>query len=504
MKKRITRLGTLALAALCAIGFTFGCAKAPSPLETVEAAFEKSLDAVDSVTAPKLSENGGSIEYKFNIGSLLSSILGYELDIGFSAKTYTKAQESSALKLDLLLSDTSVADAMVYVDGEEAVIVSDELLGDTAYGVGFDAFMDNLAASEFASGGAFDLGIDLAPITQYQEWWLKNSETIDALSNDFSALWDEIKADIYDLVEARSEITMAKGELTVDDLTMNTTDVNFAYTGETFIETLSEILTLVRDHESVRTFIDTYDEFFVDCLNRLDAPLEIADANTLYADYVEAVDQLMDSMSDPNEEFLAAELNAVVHISKENGEAVGFDFNVKSGDEVDMSVSIIAGPTIADLETMRMSISGIPEDVAAEEGLGSTVEYAVDVIENSDKLYQMALTMTSASENMMEGSVTWDKVSGDYDIAYEIEGEKLELHGYMEVTDEYQKQVLTSITAGGLTIDLGELSCIVRFSDEMPVIDEYTDILTMSAEELTALVNEVAASAQNILLTLVS
>lgn len=502
MKNTFTRIGTLALAAVCSAAFSFGCQPAPSPLEEVEAAFEQSYNAWESVSMPVFAENGGSVEYKFDIGPLLTTALGYELDIGASVKAYINAQESGALKLDLFLDDISVADALLHIDGEDAVITSDELFGDTAYGVKFDSFIDNFAASEFGEGGAFDIGIDLSEFAHIYEWTQTNSETITSFKDDIHTLFDTVKADVFDLMEARGEITAAKGELTLKEgLTVKTTDVTFAYTGETFLEMFNEIIVLLRDHEDIRTFIETYDEFMVSFMNLLDAPLEIADANTLYANYTDAFNEAIDSMSEPDEESLTATVNAVVHISKDNGEVIGFDFDIASGED-SISCNMVCGPTMANPEIMRMTISGIPEE-AQKDGIGSEIAFAYDLTEDSDELCTATYTMTSDSEEIVSGNIRWDKVTGDYDMAVTAGGETIEIHGSLEITDEYTSVSYKSVTAGGQTVDLGEISCTVRFSDEMPEPAEYKDFLTMTEEELTAFANEVVSSAQNILMMLI-
>ncbi|MBQ8552178.1 MAG: hypothetical protein IJ428_05120 [Clostridia bacterium] len=500
MKKTTTRIGALALATVTTAVFSVGCGNTKTPLETVEAAFKQSYNALEAQNTAQFDGDVGSVEYKIDIAPLLSDALGYELNVGATAKAYVnQTGEKSALEVGLTLDDISVADVALHISGEDVIMTSDELFGDTAYGVGLTAFMDNFATSEFGEGGAFDLGLDFTSLVNAYAWHRENAEIITSFGEDLEVLWNKVKADIYDHMEARGEITMANGELTLGDETVKTTDVNFAYTGEAIVELANELLTLVRDHEDIIAFIDTYDEFMISYVNVMtNGETEISGTDDLVGTYTDAIDEALAAIAEPDEEFLTGTINSTVHISRKNGEVIGLTLDIASND-TKANTSFIIGPSIIEPTVIRYSFDMPTADM--EEGVPTSIGFEFDVIENSEKLYTAVYTVTGLEEDPIEGTVTWDKVTGDYSFNL---GDQLVYSGTIEVGEDYTTVAYNTITIDGETVDLGEVSYTIRYSDTMPEVGNYTDFLTMSEEELTAFANEVVASAQNILLTLVS
>ena len=146
-----------------------------------------------------------------------------------------------------------------------------------------------------------------------------------------------------------------------------------------------------------------------------------------------------------------------------------------------MKASVIAGPSLKNIEEIAVRL---------DDGYSVyRITYAVET--NDKKEYSAKLKVREDSENILVGEFVWDKSSGDFEIELTDDwGDTYGVEGKLMVDSKTAAIVLESVYDYYEEIDLG-ISLTVSASDKMPAMPSYTEILTMSSDDLIDMVYDI-------------
>ena len=146
-------------------------------------------------------------------------------------------------------------------------------------------------------------------------------------------------------------------------------------------------------------------------------------------------------------------------------------------------MKLVAGPDMARPDTLELWM-------AAE---GETVELHWQVEADDEHRFSARLAAAAGEQAVLEGSLDWDSETGSY--AARLTGGSGDTYGIDGTLEaDVDGAILTIDALRGETAygDVEEhgplgLSVILRGEDDMPALPAYTDVLTMSAEQLEGL-----------------
>ena len=157
--KLFTRVGASVLAVITSLTFA-SCTATKSPTETIEEAAEVNYTAIceKSDIAQKLEAvlDGGSVEFKADIGTFLGMAGLSGLDLSASIKAFGETEsEKAALTANIISDGISVADILLYIADNSVSVSSNALLGNNTYGFSNENFLSAFENSEFGENGAY-------------------------------------------------------------------------------------------------------------------------------------------------------------------------------------------------------------------------------------------------------------------------------------------------------------------------------------------------------------
>lgn len=511
MRKITFRLLALVLAVVMVLPLATSCGKKKSPLETIEAAIENSADAMAEGAfseAVKGVYEGGSAELKVELGPLFAMLLGSAdpaFNLSASLKTYADILNGkSALAASVSTGGVSLADLLLTVADKSVSVSSSALFGSDVYGFSTENFAENFNKSEFGENGACSLGITaeevdsligtfMTSLTDYA----KAADEMLQYQKTLTDASDALKADLYPTIESHGTIETLDGTLSVGGKDVTTDDIVFTYTGDQLEALLTDVLTLLRDHESIRPIFETLSDYYTEVLTSVDltdftvsVDVDSADfsVDDILAEYTAQIDELLLEVDSVSEEMADATVALAVHISKSAKEVIGISFDAdENGEYVD--VRFVCGPSAVDIDEISLSVK-------TSEGEDFGVVYMVET--DDENTYVVKLSANEDGDKTDIFSLELDKTGGEYVLSVTAEGQSIGLGGtYVEEKDSLTITA-TSISVSGVSINFGEIAMIFRANDPMPTNGAYTDVLTMRAEEIEAVAQDIVTAFEEI------
>ena len=493
--KLLTRISTAALAAATAL--TFASCGSKSAMETVEDAannnYTQLTEKSDLVNNLEKVANGGSIELRMDVGALLQLVYPIDLDLTASVKSYNNDNDGKgALLADIRSGGTSIADLLLYMADNSISASSNALFGDTTYGFSLDNLADTFNNSAFGENGTYSLGITAGDIDAMAGNVNDNAsrvETYEKLGERIENAWKNVKGDVYSLIEDNGTNSIASATLTVGGKDVQTTDVSFKYTGDQLTDIINGALELAKDNESVKEILDamleavnTYSDDMTDEDVSVDEMMDTING---------AIDVGLNNIDTIREELEGMEFSLTIHISKSTKEIIGATVNM-SQDENILDLELICGPSATDIDEISVAMKYGDSDETYEQS------FKYEVTEDTNDTYAAVLTGNMYGEITEYANIDWDKKSGDLEIEVEVEDQTIALNGKLLTEKDSTTLAVNSIFSNGISIDVGEIALIINTNDTMPTNGAYTDILAMSEDEVTTLLNEIIEGAQNI------
>lgn len=270
-----------------------------------------------------------------------------------------------------------------------------------------------------------------------------------------------------------------------------------------FLNICEDMLLFFRGNETVDAVIEGFNIQF----NGMNAEETKAELRLMIEKALAEIKELQES----EDADASGSVSATVFISKAKKEIIRMDFTVQDTSEEVLNVALVCGPSMDALTEISLTTSGLDEDVS--------ICYLVD--ENSETAYSAVLTVMD--ETLLTVSVdkatefvkvqlnadgeeivfTADKDGDAFRASLLAGGEEFGLNGSFIDTEEQYGLAFETVEYNGETIRLGKLSVVWNTEDEMPVIESFTDIMTMSEEELEALIQQVETAIQTLASTFV-
>ncbi len=507
MKKFAAKVFAFVLAAVMVMSLATSCTLKKSPMERIEDAINNSITAVAENAAAEAVQKvyeGGSMELNMEVGPLLAMALGAadaNFSLGASLKMYTDLLNGkSAFAASVSSDGVSIADVLLAVADKSVSVSSNALFGNDVYGFSTENFAEKFDNSEFGMNGALSLGITAEEIGMLLGSFTEYTETaveMQKYEKELEDARDDLTADLYPLIESHGTIETVAGTLDVGGNSVKTDDIVFTYTGEQLAALFTDVLTLLRDHESVRSAFEILSEYITayyteDMLASMDLDPAVFNVDDILAEYTAQIDALLEEMDSLKEESADVNFVLAVHISKSAEEVIGFSLDMDE-EEDHADVRFVCGPSALDIDEISFSVNV----KTTEEDYEMSAAYVVT--EDTADTYAAKLYMNEDGMETDIFSIEWDKKDGDYSLAVEAEGQSVGLGGkYVEEKDSLTV-TLNTVSAGGVSINFGEIAMIFRANDPVPTNGAYVDILEMDAEELETVVMDVVTAVQELI-----
>ncbi len=450
------------------------------PLDMVYAAFE---NTVDDVQGDIEEFECGSFEVSLNLATLLETMYGYPgVDGDVSLKLFADNSAGLALVGALGMGGSDVLDAVAVVDDGYVAVLSEVLLGDEAYGITLDTFYESFDNSVFGPNGAYSLGMSAEEIREFLDSLSQSSAQstaqTEAIYEKQAAVVDSFGAALRESVSENATVEKSDETVTFGNKECKTTAVHVTFNSTGLYQVMYDVLDFLRTDANVRAFLEecaAYAYMSEDYYG--EDPVD---------DFYASLDDALLELEEYKDTFSATEMNTVVtfYINKAEKNLVGIKLALEAeGETVEME--FLAGPTAEDLSAVTFTVNG--------GGAGVSAAYEVET--NDKDTYEASLKIRQSIFTLVSGNIHWDKKGGDFDVSLTIGGETLTLSG--KLLEDENKTVFTlgSFSDGYTSYDLG-ITFTVTQSDEMPVIADYTDLLTLDEEEVSALLDDIVGAVE--------
>lgn len=465
-------IGGIVLAVVAVIAVIVLTVLGNTPAGLLATGLRNSMDALESNSFSEKMDrvsNGGSMEITLDLANLMAES-GLPVGGTGSLKFYMDSEKGkSVMTLGVLLANIRNMDMSLFFNEDSLVLASDWLLGDKAYGVGYDNLDENFNNSVFGPDGAYSLGIEIPEDFQEQmEKYQKYTEDTEKIA---AQLGNHL------LASAGKNASMEKenATLSLGGKEVKTTAVSIKMDNDQLAAVMEDTLEYMRTDEDFKAYMKEYaDILFSDSWT---------DPDTLVEEFFQALDDAKDEMDELKEEMAEEEvsLEAIFYITKSGKQMIGIELIMEDSQET-IKLSFYAGP---DLE----SADEISFRVDAD---GSTVRGSYVVTTNDKKAYAAELKIQGDGETLLSGQVNWDKTNGDLVITMTDEWEdSVVIRGTLMETKTVTDLTLDSIEMEGEQVELG-LGVVLKTSDKMPDSPAYKDILKMTEAEVTSLVTDLS------------
>lgn len=531
MKKTIIIISVVLVLAIAATAAILIFRKSPAtPLEKIEDAFEKSYDAAekanaDAITKGESFKSSGSLEISADVSQLLKSA-GLDLDLSAMLKLYMDAKNAKfADELAVNVNGQKIIDALLAGNGKNIAVKSESILGPEAYGITFADFFDKFDDSVFGPDGAYSVGLSSDEIKEQLSAGIRDTFELTLDSVELTAelealsekLTEEFKEVLYTSLETNATFAEADGMLTIAGVDVRTTDVSIIMTEDQTYKVILDVLNFVKESEEFKElFIASYE---INGAHTIDDSIggnsvydylkDLSDTpEDAYNEFIGSIDELISEINAELEEISENEvesseetdgennsLTISFNISKDNGELIGINLSITSEENI-IEMEVKFGPSSADID--QISFTGKNDDLTDSMDPDTvTLEYVVN--EDSDDCYKVSVNMRNVEYydydgeideevDALEATLEWDKEDYDFKLILNAttEGEtnKINLGGTYKPEDDKSTLTITSIGAQGITLRVGEIKFIVRYSDTAPEIGEFTEVLDMSEAEV--------------------
>ncbi|MBR5739053.1 MAG: hypothetical protein IKY02_03600, partial [Lachnospiraceae bacterium] len=449
-----------------------------NPMLKVARALKASIRAAESnetVETVTTTLETGSVEIEADLKSLSASIFGLEIDAGVRLKSYFNTKNRSEIAADaaVLVEGKDLADVSFYTDGKSAAVSSEALFGKKAYGLKFDEVSKKFDDSIFGPDGEYSLGIDGEELSRILDLFGGLQDKKDSTKK----LVEDTITDILTIAVKHAKTTSETGSVSAGDSEVKTTDVTMTLAEEKLRDFFLEAADYLRKNKDIREFLEkTFDE-------DSGIPYVSFDVDDLYDELDDLYDTVKETDRDELEDVF---VKLVFHISKSNGQLIGLDMTADDdGDGV--TINAVCAPDWKSPANFRLKYDDGYDLI--------DVRYTA---EDAKDNYKGSLSVKNGSSEAASGSVKWDKTDGGFTVslssASPYDGETEEvfvLKGNLEKKGGTSVYSLKSLEVEGQAFRLNGIKVTVKDKDSMPVIKDFTDVLTMSEGDVEDLVEEI-------------
>lgn len=465
-------IGGIALAAVAVIAVIVLTVLGNTPAGLLATGFRNSMDALESNSfSEKMDQvsNGGSMEITLDLANLMAES-GLPMDGTGSLKLYMDSEKGkSVMTLGVLLANIQNIDMSLFFNEDSLVLASDWLLGDKAYGVGYNNLEENFNNSVFGPDGAYSLGVEIPE--DFQEQMGKYQK----YTEDTEKMMEQLGNRLLKSAEKNTDMEKENDTLSLGGKDVKTTAVSIKMDHNQLAAVLEDMLDYMRTDEDFKEYMEEHaDILFSDSWT---------DPDILVEEFYQELDDAKEEMDELKKELEEEEagVEAVFHITKSGKQLVGMELTFESNISP-VKLSFYAGP---DLE----SADEISFRVDAED---STVRGSYVVTTNDKKAYAAELKIREDGETVLSGQVNWDKINGDFTVTMTDEWEdSVVIRGTLMETKMVTDLTLDSIEMEGEQVELG-LGIVLKTSDKMPDSPAYKDILKMTEAEVTSLITDLS------------
>lgn len=480
-KNLLKRASAFALATVTAAVFMSGCGKV-TPMQTIENGAEKLADNVSEkysvIQTLNDAAKGGSVEIKLSLGEILEMAAGMNLDIAASIKTYF-GEESAALRVAADYKNVNLVDAVLYETMDSVAIKSDVLTDGEAYGITFDGIAEKFAKSEFGEDGAYALPIDAESINQY----LTILGSSVSMSKDIRDLLPELKAELYKAIEANTVNSVEKGTYEAAGTTVKTKNVSLVAEDDRIVDLAVAVIDVILNSEEIKAFCEKYSEILT----------VMTEEEDVYGLITEALTDAKEEAEDSRDEMDGKKIEVNAYIGSSSKELVAFEVELTGEDEDDdLKLEFVCAPSSAELEEVKLVI----------ENAGFVQTVAFEVTEDTKDSYEAKLTAKdSDGTEITVLEYSWDRADKDFELTLGVDS-TVTVKGEIEAGEKKSTITVDSVGSGAVSFEFEELAIIINASDKMPTIETFTDLLTMSADEIGEMIGTVSENIQDIIQTL--
>lgn len=417
----------------------------------------------------------GSVGIEGDLKALTSSLIGLEIDAGVRFKAYfnTKNRSEAAAEAAVMMNGDDLADVSFYSDGKSAALSSEALFGKKSYGFKFADVDKKFDDSVFGPDGAYSIGIEKEDLSRILD-------TVGGLGDskgETKKLAEDTVKDILTMAVKHAKTKTENGSVSTGSTEVKTSDVTMTLAGEDLRDFVLDAVDYLRKNKDIRGFLEkTFDE-------ENGVPYITFDVEEFY----DELDEMYESVKETDKEELEdVSLTVIFHISKSNGQLIGLDLITEDAGG-GISVSAVAAPDWKSPTYIRFKFDDGFEPI----DLRYTAEDEKDG-------YSGKLTVKSDGKDVFSGSVSWNKDDGDFTLkasSYSWWTESMEevfsLKGNLDKNGGTSVYTLKSLEIEGTSVRLNGIVLTLKESDKMPVIKEYTDLLTISEDEMEDLASDI-------------
>lgn len=426
--------------------------------------------------------NGGSIELACDMEELTENLTGQALAEGnASVKLYSKGT-AAALIASIQMDKSEVVDLGVYMNQKDIAVKSEWLLGDDAYGINLKKAMENFKTSEFGPDGEYSLGIEL------NEDMEKSMAEAEKLAKDMMKIGEDAMATVLKSVRKNAEISKKTTKISLGDKDVKTSAITLEMDHEQLFNVFKDAMEYVHTDKELKKFITE------NIGTILMASGEVVDEDEDLQEYVdmfyENLDEAMEEIDELAEEFEDADISIKLtfYVSKSGKQLIGVEFKAEADDEP-IRGYVYAGPDLKNLQeiSFRLNMDG-------ETAHGSYV-----IKTDDSKEFEAKLKIVDPDNDNITCTIFWDKKDGDFEVEYDEYGwYVVTVEGNMEKSGKKNIITIETIDDDGDEIDLN-LNLILASSDRMPSVPKYTDVLTMSVDDIEDLMDDIQSNASEIM-----
>ena len=195
---------------------------------------------------------------------------------------------------------------------------------------------------------------------------------VKALEEDATKLLEKVIKQFTKSVTEYAEIEKGKKEVNFNGEKVKAKTVDVKMDGAQLAEVIYEVAEFLYESKDMEALLEDYTDLIV---TYMAATGEEIEADDMIDAVYEALDGILDNIDDVSDEMEDIEFNVVAYLN--SGCLIGMDFAMEEDSE-EMAVSVMAGPTLADMKEFRVTIE--------EYGTKTTLVYAVDA--NDSKEYE--------------------------------------------------------------------------------------------------------------------
>ncbi len=485
--KLLKRIAAMAVAGVCAVTAA-SCGSSLSPMQTIEEAAEKNTERLEkcqasTVAALEKISKGGSIELQVSLPDFLDTSVKLFTDLD-------SASPASAITVNAGLHGANLLDFMMKGSSDSLVVVSEALLGDGAYGIALDKIPENFPNSVFGPDGELALGDDFYDILETMaSSYALNLESYEAMEDSLGAFIDDVKPEIYTAIETNGEAKIADGSVSLRDNEIKTTDVTIDFSAAELVATVKDILTTVKESEELKPLIESRYDYSITYAAIYS---EYYTADELYDEFLSVINDSiaeLEAVDVENEDLSDVLFSISAHIAKKTGELLSIGLDMSSPENENIKYEIHFPTSLS--EDFKFSFDVNDND----ENNHFDVSYTVK--ENSKENFHAQITANVNDKAIDIANIEWNKASGEFLAqAYDFVdssnygGVLFSIAGTCTTDKNAATFTVTDITVAGESITT-KIALILTYSDKMPVVEEFTDVLTMTMEEVEALANRI-------------